>query len=236
MSGRLHFPESRAEARSVVENLLDADPDAFDPRAELDRLVPSRCPDCGGTNLSAADDEGLIDCLDCGVWFNPLHPRNAPGVAGNFPDPSLWKDRPVHEAEDDDDDDDADGITDYKAYAMQHGRSPRITITFARTTPESAENGEYSDSGWIDVEGEDMTPDPWDMEEGLTAVDKAVKFMALEGVSEASSSHFHPGVWWSTESQTIDYATGESEERSYHLKDFTPEEEKEIWDKMKYRP
>jgi len=24
---------------------------------------------CGSTNLSEPDDEGLIDCLDCGLWM-----------------------------------------------------------------------------------------------------------------------------------------------------------------------
>ena len=26
---------------------------------------------CGSTDLSATDDEGLIDCGGCGIWFNP---------------------------------------------------------------------------------------------------------------------------------------------------------------------
>lgn len=32
-----------------------------------------RCPDdivgCGSTNVTAPDDEGLYDCIDCGIWF-----------------------------------------------------------------------------------------------------------------------------------------------------------------------
>ena len=27
---------------------------------------------CGSPNLDGPDDEGLIDCLDCGIWFDPL--------------------------------------------------------------------------------------------------------------------------------------------------------------------
>ena len=26
---------------------------------------------CGSTNVEGPDDEGLYDCLDCGIWFNP---------------------------------------------------------------------------------------------------------------------------------------------------------------------
>lgn len=26
---------------------------------------------CGSNNVTAPDDEGLIDCLDCGIWFDP---------------------------------------------------------------------------------------------------------------------------------------------------------------------
>jgi hypothetical protein len=45
-------------------------------------LTLLRCPDnsrcegdivgCGSNNLEGPDDEGLIDCLDCGIWFDPL--------------------------------------------------------------------------------------------------------------------------------------------------------------------
>lgn len=118
---------------------------------------------------------------------------------------------------------------DYVKYAMQHGLPPRIVITFSRTTPESAEQGDFSETGWIDEEGESMEPDHWDRDEGITAVDKAAKFLWDEGAWHASSSHFHPGVWYSTESSTTDYQTGETEERSFHLKEFTPEQEQEVW-------
>lgn len=26
---------------------------------------------CGSTNLEGPDFEGLYDCLDCGIWFDP---------------------------------------------------------------------------------------------------------------------------------------------------------------------
>jgi hypothetical protein len=104
-----------------------------------------------------------------------------------------------------------------------------IRITFSRITPADGEDDEPSEEhGWIDEEGVDMEPDEVDRDEGLTAVDKAVKFLEREGVMEASSSAFHPGVWYSTEYSVTDYGTGEEEQRSYHLKGFTPDEEREI--------
>ena len=26
---------------------------------------------CGSTNVTGPDDDGLFDCLDCGIWFDP---------------------------------------------------------------------------------------------------------------------------------------------------------------------
>ncbi len=104
-----------------------------------------------------------------------------------------------------------------------------IRTTFSRITPAEGEDEEPDEEhGWIDEEGVDMEPDEYDREEGLSAVDKAVKFLEREGVTEASSSAFHPGVWYSTEYSVTDYSTGEEEQRSYHLKGFTPDEEREV--------
>ena len=38
---------------------------------------PLRCPECGSTEIGGPDDEGLWDCEDCCVWFEPGHPNNA---------------------------------------------------------------------------------------------------------------------------------------------------------------
>lgn len=29
----------------------------------------AKLPGCGSYNVTAPDDEGLYDCLDCGLWF-----------------------------------------------------------------------------------------------------------------------------------------------------------------------
>lgn len=62
-------------AQTIVARLLE---DEVDPIADIDRYAnTTKCPECHSTNLSPPDDEGLIDCMGCGIWFNPFHPRNA---------------------------------------------------------------------------------------------------------------------------------------------------------------
>lgn len=110
--------------------------------------------------------------------------------------------------------------------------TPRIRTTFSRVTPESAEQGDTSSTGWIDDEGEDMTPDEFDVEDGVTTVDKAVKFLFDAGAYHASSSHFHVGCWYHTEYTCVDYHTAEEEERSYHLDGFTEAQQREIFNRI----
>ncbi len=113
--------------------------------------------------------------------------------------------------------------------------TPHIRISFTRIVwvdPEDPD-GYEDEHGWIDEEGVEFEPDEFDIEEGMTPsesiVRQAVEFLQNEGATNASSSHFHIGVWYSTEFSVTDYGTGEEEERSFHLKDFSPEEEEEIF-------
>jgi hypothetical protein len=206
LKAKLAQPEVHmTEGQELVRRLLDNDPDALEPWGELDRLLPGRCPECGSFNVSPPDRveaPNIADCYNCGGYFTV--------------------NQPVEEAFDPDDP--AEFISRMPVL------SPRICITFSQTTPESSEQGDYSDSGWIDEEGKSMEPDEFDREERLTAADLAVKFLQDEGVMEPSSSDFYPGVWYSTEWHTVNYRTGTDEERSYHLRDFSEAEEKAIWD------
>ena len=108
-----------------------------------------------------------------------------------------------------------------------------ITTTYQTVTPESAEEGDFEDQGWEDEEGESMLPDKWDIEEGLTAVDKAVEFLTNSRyTTEPSSSQFHQGVWYSTPDADQNYTTGEDTYYSCHLNGFTEEEEAEIYKRV----
>lgn len=191
------------DAKAVVHHLLDSPVDALDPRADLENLIQHRCPKCGSSNV-IAEDEGTVDCCNCGHWFME---------DGEF---NL-----------------NDEISDLKAYALANGLPPRICTTFSRTTPESVEQGDYSETGWEDEEGVSMLPDEFDREEGLTVTDKAAEFLYDKGAySEDVSSHFHPGVWYTSGWSTVSYQTGEEEELNYHLTGFTPEQEQEVYNKL----
>ena len=111
---------------------------------------------------------------------------------------------------------------------------PVIRESFTLYTPESIEAGDAAEHGWIDEEGVDMTPDEYDVEEGVTAVDKAVKHLRSEGASEPSSSSFHPGIGYAS-MHDADMRTGEQEEHHFHLHGFSPEEEHSIFQQMTAR-
>lgn len=108
-------------------------------------------------------------------------------------------------------------------------RNRRIRISYEQMTPESAEDGDTSDRGWIDEEGVEMDLDEWDFEDEITVAEKVAKYLQKEGATEPSSSGGGGGTWYSTGWDTIDYGTGTSECRSYHLVNFTEEEEDEIY-------
>jgi hypothetical protein len=100
-----------------------------------------------------------------------------------------------------------------------------ITTTFQRTTPESLETGDYSDQGWEDDDGESMIPDEYDLEDNITAVDKAVEFLKYKKyTTEPSSNRFHVGISYSsTDADITNYSTGEETYYTCRLNGFTPE-------------
>ncbi len=102
-----------------------------------------------------------------------------------------------------------------------------ISVNYSRVTPESAEEGEPSETGHLETVP--ITLDEYDREEGLTEADLVVKVLKNEGAMYPSSTAFHRGVWYTTESQVIDYGTGEEEERSFHLKGFSQVEERDVF-------
>lgn len=112
---------------------------------------------------------------------------------------------------------------------------PLIRTSFTRITRgDSDDSDDYEEEdGWINEDGVEFEPDENDLEDGMSEsesiVAQAMKFLDNEGATHASSSHFHPGIWYSTEYETTDYSTGEEEERSFHLEGFSPEEQAEIF-------
>lgn len=108
----------------------------------------------------------------------------------------------------------------------------RIVSYYEIYTPGDVAFGDASERGELD----DVTLelDDYDREEGFGWADKAAEYLLDEGISEASSSWFHPGIWY-TYYGDADYRTGDQENRSYHLKGFTEEEQRDVYNELKRR-
>lgn len=183
--------------------------------AELDRYAPG----CGAPTRVEGTNGGTMPCgakLGGKPYFCPACSPRAESRATAIVNKLLEADEEAFDA---------------REYLLAStGR--RIRISYVTITPESAEAGDVADRGWIDEEGEDMDPDKFDIEDGVSAAQKAAKFLNDKGAYHPSSSPFHTGVWYSDSPEVIDYATGEEEERSYHLSGFTPEEEQKIFNEV----
>jgi predicted nucleic acid-binding Zn-ribbon protein len=125
-----------------------------------------------------------------------------------------------------------------------HGQK-YILMSYETWDNESREIGETDEKGWADTSGgryDDpegaeniMDPDEIDLhgDDNPTAVDNAVKFLSDQYVGQTSSSPFSPGDWYTTTDPERDYQTGEETYFSFHLYGFTPEEETEIYTRLK---
>ena len=83
-----------------------------------------------------------------------------------------------------------------------------IRTSYERTTPESAEQGDCSDRGWIDEDGE-----------MFETVEDAIAWLQGQGACHPSD---YPvccsgRTWYSTEPECVNYRTAEYETRSYFL-------------------
>lgn len=101
-----------------------------------------------------------------------------------------------------------------------------IRTTYDIVTPESAENGEAAEQGWIDEEGISMEPDEFDLDEGISVVDKTVQFLKKNGATEFSGNRFSP--WFTNHEYNHDYKSGAEESRSFHLVGYSDDELSEI--------
>lgn len=105
-------------------------------------------------------------------------------------------------------------------------RNPRVVVTYEVVTPESAEFGDVDDRGFVDEDGYEIDPD-----EDETLGEATAKYLRHD-VVEASSSHFHPGIWYIGEASP-NYRTGAERTYSYHLKDFTEAEQRDVYNELK---
>ena len=119
----------------------------------------------------------------------------------------------------------------YDSDIQQQQQEPQLRISYETWDEKSVDVGETNDRGWENEEGISMQPDQYDIEEGLTPVDLAVKFLTDNGPVEASSSHFNSGVWYTNYGEQ-DMHDGSRTNRSFHLLGFTPEQEEEIFNRI----
>ena len=113
------------------------------------------------------------------------------------------------------------------------GRNRRIKTTYSVVTPESAEIGDYADSGWENEEGVCADPDELDVEEHgsvlAAVVDCAVKAIG-NGVEASDYPTCCPGHTWYTEIDgETDYSDGSNKTLSFHLDGFSEDEELAIY-------
>jgi hypothetical protein len=116
-----------------------------------------------------------------------------------------------------------------------------------RTLPENTEptgrHLRWHQTGYAWKDGDD-TPDepeeekdeghhPCEPEDGddRSAVDIAVDHLKDAGVQHASSSHWHPRMWYSTEPDQ-DFRSGVYREKTFHPTGFSHDEQKEIAKRM----
>lgn len=96
----------------------------------------------------------------------------------------------------------------------------RVKSSYEIITEESAAEGDVAERGWLNEEGE-----------LFDSADEVARHLRDEGVIEASSSCFHPGVSYNTESQQ-DMHTGEYKSESFFIHGATPGQERKIYKKL----
>lgn len=88
----------------------------------------------------------------------------------------------------------------------------RYAVTYDIVTPESAAEGDSAERGFLAPGGwpSEDRPEPMSLREALDLVSP----------TEASSTHAHAGLWFSSEPRP-DYRTGDYETRSLHRNPMT---------------
>jgi len=109
----------------------------------------------------------------------------------------------------------------------------RIRISYDIVTPDSAEFGDFEETGWENEEGEVIDPDDCDVEfygsESAAAIELAVYAIGND-VETSDWPTCCPGHTWYTQIDgDEDYEDGSVKRLSYHLDGFSEEEECAIY-------
>ncbi len=112
----------------------------------------------------------------------------------------------------------------------------RIRISYQVVTEESAENGDYADSGWIDEEGVLVEVDDCDVDDAGSEC-AAIVEAAVRIIGNGCEASDYPAVcvghtWYTETDGDKDYSDGSETTKSFHLDGFTEEEERAIYSEI----
>ena len=96
---------------------------------------------------------------------------------------------------------------------------PWVTVCFEDWSEKDVEACETNDKGI-------------DEEISMDSVDDCVEWLSKKGPFSISSDPWQPGSWYSDDSE-LDYRTLAREVKTYHLRGFTENEEREIYNRLK---
>lgn len=98
-------------------------------------------------------------------------------------------------------------------------KTKKIKIYYQKITPESAEIGDFDETGEHDETefSDDET------------LDDVVFFLKKQNTMEASSSLFHNEIWYTSIDPDRDYQDGSETYYTYHLENFNLNEQKYIY-------
>jgi hypothetical protein len=108
---------------------------------------------------------------------------------------------------------------------IENVNAKRIDIAYEIINLKSGKVERVEDTGWdehIVVDDPDET----------IFIDKAIDIITSRGRVEPSSTHFNDHIWYATIDNDINYRTGEEISYSFHLVNFTVDEEKEIFERL----
>lgn len=96
----------------------------------------------------------------------------------------------------------------------------RIKTAFTTVSQESADRGDYDETGWEDEKGVKFA-----------STQEAAEWL-LERANSFSSSEYYPHSWYCSEPK-MDPKTGITTEYSFHLADCSPEQSQEVYNLWK---
>jgi len=111
----------------------------------------------------------------------------------------------------------------------QNKNDKNIKISFSEITPDEEYINATIVDGWVDDIGVSMTPNKEEIENGLTSIDKTIKYLNDNNATNPSYSSFEPDIYYSTEQET-DFLTNTDIYYYYHLNGFSIVEQNYIYD------